>query len=85
MSREEILYGTIIVADEQVTKGKGANIKIKRKVEQAVFKASDTHWKGLQILSVVESKIVGYTNTSKKYTEVIASNETRNKITGAYE
>jgi hypothetical protein len=62
MKREEILYGTIIVADEQAVRGKGANIKIKRRVEQAVFKPSDTHWKGLQILSVVESKVVGHTN-----------------------
>lgn len=62
MTKEEILYGTIIVADEQVVRGKGANIKIKRIVEKAVFKPSDTHWKGLQILSVVESKVVGHTN-----------------------
>ena len=65
MKKQEILYGTIIVSDIEVTKGKGANIKIKRKVEQVVFKPSDTHWKGLQILSVVESKVVGYTNRSK--------------------
>jgi hypothetical protein len=83
--REEICYGTIIVADEQVVRGKGANIKIKRKIEQAVFKKSDTEWKGLKILDVVESKVVGYTNTSKKYTEVKLSEQTRNKITGTYE
>ena len=83
--REEICYGTIIVADEQVVRGKGANIKIKRKIEQAVFKKSDTEWKGLKILDVVESKIVGYTNTSKKYTEVKVNDQTRNKITGTYE
>jgi hypothetical protein len=62
MTKEEILYGTIIVADEQAVRGKGANIKVKRKVEQAVFKPSDTHWKGFKILLVVESKVVGYTN-----------------------
>jgi hypothetical protein len=60
--REEILYGSIIVADEQAVRGKGANIKIKRKVEQAVFKHSDTHWKGFKILSVVNFKVVGYTS-----------------------
>ena len=59
--REEILYGTIIVADEQVVRGKGANIKIKRKIDKAVFKHTDTHYKGFQILSVVESKVVGHT------------------------
>ena len=63
MKGEEILYGTIIVADEQVVRGKGANIKIKRKVEQAVFKHSDTHWKGFEILSVVTFKVVGHSNT----------------------
>jgi hypothetical protein len=83
--REEICYGTIIVADEQVVRGKGANIKIKRKIEQAVFKKSDIEWKGLKILDVVESKVVGYTNTSRKYTEVKVSDQTRNKITGTYE
>jgi hypothetical protein len=60
--REEILYGTIIIADELPVRGKGANIKIKRKVEQAVFKHSDTHWKGFQILSVENFKVVGHTN-----------------------
>ena len=60
--REEICYGTIIVADEQVVRGKGANIKIKRKVEQAVFKKSDTEWKGFKILEVVSFNVVGYTN-----------------------
>jgi hypothetical protein len=83
--REEICYGTIIVADEQVVRGKGANIKIKRKIEQAVFKKSDIEWKGLKILDVVESKVVGYTNTSRKYTEVKVNDQTRNKITGTYE
>jgi hypothetical protein len=56
--REEICYGTIIVADEQVVRGKGANIKIKRKIEQAVFKQSDTEWKGLKILEIVSFKVV---------------------------
>ena len=50
--REEICFGTIIVADEQVVRGKGANIKIKRKIEQAVFKKSDIEWKGLKILDI---------------------------------
>jgi hypothetical protein len=62
MDKQEILYGTIIVADEQVVRGKGANIKIKRKIEKAVFKHTDTHWKGFQILSVVDFKVVGHTN-----------------------
>ena len=64
--REEICYGTIIVADEQVVRGKGANIKIKRKIEQAVFKKSDTEWKGLRILEIVSFKVVGHTNYRNK-------------------
>jgi hypothetical protein len=64
--REEICYGTIIVADEQVVRGKGANIKIKRKIEQAVFKKSDTEWKGLRILEIVSFKVVGHTNYTNK-------------------
>lgn len=62
MQKEEILFGTIIVADEQVVRGKGANIPVKRKIE-AVFKSSDTHYKGFKILSVINSKVVGHTNT----------------------
>jgi hypothetical protein len=64
--KEEICYGTIIVADEQVVRGKGANIKIKRKIEQAVFKKSDTKWKGLRILEIVSFKVVGHTNYPNK-------------------
>ena len=62
MKVEEILYGTIIVADEQAVRGKGANIKIKRRVIEAVFKHSDTHWRGFEILSVEDFKVVGHTN-----------------------
>ena len=62
MKGQEILYGTIIVADEQVTKGKGANIKIKRKVEKAVFLKSDTEWKGLKIVEIIDFIVVGHRN-----------------------
>lgn len=63
--REEICYGTLLVADEQVVRGKGANLKIKRKVEKAVFLKNDTEWKGLKILEVVSFKVVGHTNYPK--------------------
>ena len=63
--REEICYGTLLVADEQVVRGKGANLKIKRKVEKAVFLKKDTEWKGLKILEVVSFKVVGHTNYPK--------------------
>ena len=63
MEREEICYGVIIVADEQVVRGKGANIKVKRKVEKAVFLKSDTEWKGLKIVEIIDFIVVGHRNT----------------------
>jgi hypothetical protein len=65
MEREEICYGVIIVSDEQVVRGKGANIKIKRKVEKAVFLKSDTEWKGLKIIEIIDFIVVGHRNTPK--------------------
>jgi len=62
MEREEICYGIIMVADEQVVRGKGANIKIKRKVEKAVFLKSDTEWKGLKIVEIIDFIVVGHRN-----------------------
>ena len=37
------------------------------------------------IVKVIEFKIIGKTNTSKKFTEVKVIKEIRNKITGAYQ
>ena len=51
-----------MVADEQLVKGKGANIKIKRKVEKAVFLKSDTEWKGLKIVEIIDFIVVGHRN-----------------------
>jgi len=66
-----------------------AKIKVMNKKEvkiiDAVIKENDTIYKAMQIIEVIESKIIGQTNVSKKYTEVKRSNETRNKITGTYE
>jgi hypothetical protein len=63
MTREEICYGIIMVADEQAVRGKGANIKIKRRVEKAVFLKSDTEWKGLKIVEIIDFIVVGHRNT----------------------
>jgi len=52
-----------MVADEQVVRGKSANIKIKRKVEKAVFLKSDTEWKGFKIVEIIDFIVVGHTNT----------------------
>jgi hypothetical protein len=65
MEREEICYGVIIVSDEQVVRAKRANIKSKRKVEKAVFLKSDTEWKGLKIIEIIDFIVVGHRNTSK--------------------
>ena len=65
MEREEICYGIIMVEDEQAVRGKGANIKIKRKVEKAVFLKSDTEWKVLKIVEIIDFIVVGHKNVSK--------------------
>jgi hypothetical protein len=62
--REEICYGIILVADEQAVRGRGANIKINRRVEKAVFLKSDTEWKGLKIVEVIDFIVVGHRNVS---------------------
>ena len=54
-----------MVEDEQAVRGKGANIKIKRKVEKAVFLKSDTEWKGLKIVEIIDLIVVGHKNVSK--------------------
>ena len=75
MLRDNILFGDIQVFDGK----KSISIK------NAVFIENDFNYKGMTITKIISSKIVGQKNKSKSYTEVKASNETRNKITGAYE
>lgn len=60
-------------------------LKNNKIIKNAVFIEGELMYKGLTIIKVLTSKIVGQTNTSKEYTEVKASNEKRNKITGVYE
>lgn len=73
--RENILFGKI-----EVYNGKKNII-----IEDVVFIEQCKTYKKMNIIKVIESKIIGKTNISKEYTEVKMSNETRNKITGAYE
>lgn len=73
--RKNILFGLI----EVIEKNK------KTRIEKAVFIEDANEYKGLQIIKIIDCKVIGQTNTSKSYTEVKASNETRNKITGTYE
>jgi len=75
MIRKNILFGDIIV----IEKNKDKNIK------NAVFCEGDLIYKNMPIKKILTFKIVGQTNISKSYTEVKASDEKRNNITGAYE
>ena len=70
-----ILFGDIIVLD-------GKN---KLKIKNAVFKEGDIYYKDKKIIEILSYKNVGQTSTIKSYTEVKASDEKRNNITGAYE
>ena len=73
--RKDILYGTIIVMDK----------KKQKTIEKAVFTDGDLQYKGMNIVKIVNFKKVGQTNVNTSYSEVKASNEKRNNITGAYE
>ena len=73
--RKKILFGKI-----EVYNGKKNII-----INDAIFIEESKDYKMMNIIKVIESKIIGKTNISKEYTEVKMSNETRNKITGAYE
>ena len=73
--RKNICFGTILVKDK----------KTNRTIDNAVFTEGATHYKGFEIVKLISIKFVGKTNASKEYTQVKASNEKRNNITGAYE
>jgi hypothetical protein len=73
--RQNILFGKI-----EVYNGKKNII-----IEDVVFIEECKTYKKMNIIKVIESKIIGKTNISKEYTEVKMNNETRNKITGNYE
>lgn len=74
-TKKKILFGDIIVIDKKKDK----------KIKNAVFCDGDLMYKNMPIKKILNFKIVGETNLSKAYTEVKASNEKRNNITGAYE
>ncbi len=70
-----------------------ADIELEGKIilKDVILKELDTEYyykkkkKKLKIISIIKSKHVGYVNQTKEYTEVKASEEKRNNITGAYE
>lgn len=71
----KILFGNLNLKNK-----KGTYIK-----KDCVFCINDIEHKGEKIIKVLDYKIIGTKNKSKGFTEVKASNEKRNKITGAYE
>ena len=73
--RRNILFGEIIVFDGNKNKS----------VKNAVWTEGKDEYKKMKIVEVISFKIVGQTNPLKSYTEVKASDEKRNNITGAYE
>jgi hypothetical protein len=73
--KKNILFGDLIVMDK----------KKEKTIKHAVFTEGDEYYKEMSIKKVLNYKIVGQTNALKTYTEVKASDEIRNKITGAYE
>ena len=75
MERENILFGNIIVRDG----------KKQVELKDVVFKENANIYKNKEIIKVLSYKIVGQTSVTKSYTEVKASDEKRNNITGAYE
>jgi hypothetical protein len=70
-----VLFGTLKVKD---------NKKIIKK-ENCVFSINDKYYKKNEIIEIVNYKKIGLKNKTNAFTEVKASNETRNNITGAYE
>jgi len=83
MERKEIFYCNLTLQ-----KGKD-----KIYLKEVVYKETDGYFKRsrlgikepLKVVKVDIIKSLGFENTSKDFTEVKKSYETRNKITGAYE
>lgn len=73
--RKNICFGTIEVK----------NKKSNKIIENAVFTEGAINYKEYEIVKIISFKYVGKTNENKGFTEVKASNEKRNNITGAYE
>lgn len=73
--RKNILFGDIVIMDN----------KKQKTIKGAVFTEGDTLYKNNKIMKILNAKIVGQTSINKSFTEVKASDEKRNNITGAYE
>ena len=73
--RKNILFGTIKVREKKTTKI----------INKAVWTEGDLQYKNMDIVDILDCKIVGKTSITKEYSEAKASDEKRNNITGAYE
>lgn len=73
--RKNILFGKLVLKDG----------KKSIELDNCVWTEGDTHYKNNEIVEIVSFKNVGKTSITNKYTEVVASDEKRNNITGAYE
>lgn len=73
--RKNILFGKLVLKAGKMT----------AVFDNCVWTEGDTHYKNNEIVEIISFKNVGKTSITNKYTEVVASDEKRNNITGAYE
>lgn len=59
---KNICFGTILVEDTEVVRGRKSNNLIKRKIENAVFTEGAEEYKGYKIVIVLDFKVVGKSN-----------------------
>lgn len=80
---DEIVYCDITI-ETKIQKGKKIET-IKKTLEEVVYKEVDGLYKGNKVLDIKVLARLGFANKNLGYTEVKRSEETRNKITGAYD
>jgi hypothetical protein len=80
---DEIVYCNITIETE-IQKGKKTET-IKKTLEEVVYKEVDGLYRGNKVLDIKVLARLGFANKNLGYTEVKKSEETRNKITGAYD
>jgi len=80
---DEIVYCDITI-ETKIQKGKKTET-IKKTLEEVVYKEVDGLYKGNKVLDIKVLARLGFANKNLGYTEVKRSEETRNKITGAYD
>jgi flagellar basal body L-ring protein FlgH len=80
---DEIVYCDITI-ETKIQKGNKTET-IKKTLEEVVYKEVDGLYKGNKVLDIKVLARLGFANKNLGYTEVKRSEETRNKITGAYD